>query len=165
MKIREAAISDMPLLSAHHRMMFEEIWLEKGQRLDPEAAAKIEAAYAEKLASEMPGGVCRAWVMEDGGQPVSSCAITNISLTPNPYDLSSRVVFLHSVFTEKTHRNRGCAQTMVRAAEEWCRENGIRRIILSASDAGRPVYRKLGFCDAPEMMRLFIEIEDTEEAP
>ena len=83
MHLREASISDIPVLAAHHRKMFMEIWEQKSQHLETEMADKIEKAYTTKLEAEMECGNCIAWVIEDEGKIVSSGAITFISLVPN----------------------------------------------------------------------------------
>ena len=33
-RIREATVSDIPLLAIHHRKMFEEIWEKNGEDID-----------------------------------------------------------------------------------------------------------------------------------
>lgn len=154
--IREASENDISFMATHHKEMFKEIWEQKGEHLDTERASEVENAYAHKLAMEMGGGICKAWVVEDEGRIISSGAITFISLAPNPSDLSSKVAYLHSMYTEKSHRNRKHAQRIVNTMIEYCRANGIKRILLNASDAGKPVYQKIGFRSAPDTMRLLV---------
>ena len=38
-----------------------------------------------------------------------------------------------------------------RAGRAWCKDNGIRALILHASPAGRPLYESLGFKSTNEM--------------
>ncbi|MBI4618669.1 MAG: hypothetical protein HY739_00655 [Desulfobacterales bacterium] len=104
MHLREAAGDDISIMAAHHRKMFEEIWELKGEHLGTVRAREIEKAYTQKLETEMESGVCKAWVIEDKGKIVSSGAITLVSFVPNPSDLSSKVAYLHSMYTEKSHR-------------------------------------------------------------
>lgn len=157
MNIRESSSNDISVMATHHRKMFEEIWEQKGKRLGSTRASEIENAYAHKLVTEMESGICRAWVIEDEGKIISSGAMTFVSFVPNPSDLSSKVAYLHSMFTEKSHRNRKCAQQIIHKVIEHCKANGIKRIVLNASDAGQPLYQKTGFRSAPDTMRLFIE--------
>ncbi len=157
MQIREASSVDISILAAHHGKMFEEIWEQKGEPLHPSRIAEIEKAYTQKLESEMETGICKAWIMEDKGKVVSSGAITFVSFVPNPSDLSSKVAYLHSMYTENSHRNRKCAQRIIHSAITYCSSIGIKRILLNASDAGQPLYQKIGFRSAPDTMRLFVE--------
>jgi hypothetical protein len=48
MSIREATVSDIPLLAIHHRKMFEEIWEKGGEDIDSSRFAEIERAYIQK---------------------------------------------------------------------------------------------------------------------
>jgi len=155
--LREGSEDDIRLLSIHHRKMFEEIWAKKGGHIDTSAGEEIEQAYAGKLRVELPPGTCRAWIVEEGGEAVASGAITIVSFVPTPVDPSSRVAYLHSVYTEPKMRGRNLAGRIVKAAIEYCRKRGIKRIILNASEAGRPVYERIGFTSYPEMMRFIIE--------
>ncbi len=155
--LREATEQDILQLSIHHRKMFEEIWAKKGQQIGNSTAMEIEQAYARKLSGELPGGACKSWLIEDGGEPVASGAITILSFVPTPNDLSSKVAYLHSMYTEAGLRGRNLASHIVRTALAYCKTNGIKRVFLSASEAGRPVYERIGFASSPDMMRIFIE--------
>lgn len=156
-RLREASISDISILAVHHRKMFTEIWNKRREDLDPERAKQIEKAYTSKLETEMKNGICVAWVIEDNERVISSGAITFISLVPNPYDLCSKVAYLHSIYTEEPHRKKKCAQQIIQKAISFCSSQGIHRIMLNASDAGQSLYYKLGFRSAPDTMRLLIE--------
>jgi len=157
MYLREASGIDIPVMATHHRKMFEEIWEQKGEHLDTLRAGEIAKAYAQKLETEMESGVCKAWVIEDQRKIVSSCAITLVSFVPNPSDLSSKVAYLHSMYTEKSHRNRKCAQRIIHCVITYCSSNKIKRIMLNASNEGQPIYEKIGFRSAPDTMRLFVK--------
>ena len=155
--LREASSGDIPKMAKHHRKMFEEIWERKGEHLDLTRAQELEKAYAQKLETELRSGTCKAWVIEDGGNIVSSGGVTFVSFVPHPSDLSSKVAYLHSMYTERSHRNKNCAHRILHSITEYCKSLRIKRIILYASEAGQPIYQKVGFRSAPDMMRLFIE--------
>jgi GNAT superfamily N-acetyltransferase len=156
MKLREASSRDIPVMATHHRKMFEEIWEQKGEYLGTARSIEIENAYIEKLTTELASGICKAWVIE-GDAIIASVGITFVSFAPNPTDLSSKVAYLHSMFTEKNHRNKKCAQQLLHGAIKHCEAQGIKRIILNASDAGKTLYQKIGFRSVPDMMRLWVE--------
>jgi hypothetical protein len=79
MPIREASAADISIMAAHHGKMFEEIWEQKGEHLQPARITEIEKAYRQKLETEMENGTCRAWIVEDEGQVVASGAMTFVS--------------------------------------------------------------------------------------
>ena len=157
MPLREASSRDISMMATHHRKMFEEIWEHKGEHLGATKAIEIENAYTLKLETELKSGICRAWVIEDEGKIISSGAITFVSSVPIPSDISSKVVYLHSMYTEESHRNQKCAQRIIHKVIGHCKSQGVKRITLNASGAGKPIYEKIGFHYAPETMRLFIE--------
>jgi GNAT superfamily N-acetyltransferase len=101
-------------------------------------------------------GSCKAWAIENEDRIIASGAITIVSFVPTPTDLSSRVAYLHSMYTERRYRNNSFAGLIVEKTIQYCKDNGIRRVFLNASEAGRPIYEEIGFCSAPEIMRLMI---------
>jgi GNAT superfamily N-acetyltransferase len=152
--IRIATTGDIPVLAKHHRMMFEEIWERKDIPTDPSGLASLEKEYAKKLTNEFKSGTCISWVVESGNHIVSSGAISIVLYVPVPHDLSLRIAFLHSVYTEKEYRHQHYAHDITQEAANYCRNQGIKRLYLFASDAGRPLYDNFGFVPVPNMMML-----------
>ncbi|MBT8341762.1 MAG: GNAT family N-acetyltransferase [Desulfatitalea sp.] len=161
MNVQDANLADIPVLANHHLQMFEEIWEQKGLRIESSRAKELEFAYIEKMTIQIPEGVCKAWVIKDGDQIIASGAITIASFVPVPSDVSHNVAYLHSIYTEKNHRQKKCATKIVDRAIQYCQENGIGRILLNTSEAGKPMYEKAGFVSSPETMRLFINKKAT----
>jgi GNAT superfamily N-acetyltransferase len=155
--LREANGDDIPQLCTHHRKMFEEIWETRGQSIESSIAIEIERAYSLKLSAELPSGSCKSWLMESGNQLLASGAISIVSFVPSPVDLSSRVAYLHSVYTEPGLRGRNLASRIVECALSYCKTNGIKRVILDASEAGRPIYERIGFSASTNSMRILVE--------
>lgn len=152
--LRVATPGDISHLAKHHRMMFEEIGEKRGIPTDPSALASLEQEYAKKLAREFESGTCISWVIQAGDRIVSSGAISILSYVPVPHDPTLRVAFLHSVYTEYEYRHRHYAREITQEAADYWRKQGIRRLYLFASDAGRPVYETIGFVPVPNMMLL-----------
>ena len=153
-RLRVATRADIPLLARHHRMMFDEIRETTGLSLDSSEQAALEKEYSEKLSGEIPEGTCVAWVVGDGATVFASGAVSIVRYVPVPHDLQCRVAFLHSIYTEKEYRHRNHARSITKEAARFCRERGIRRLYLFASDAGRPLYESAGFTKVPNMMLL-----------
>jgi len=150
--IRFATAGDIPLLEMHHRIMFEEIRKKSGNPEDPAVLGIVGIEYAKKLVREIPSGDCVAWILQLGDRAVASGAVSIVSYVPVPHDPHSRIAFLHSIFTEQEYRNRRFASRITQAAADYCRSQGIRRLYLFASDAGRPLYEKTGFFPVPNVM-------------
>jgi GNAT superfamily N-acetyltransferase len=167
---RAATLADIPLLASHHRMMFEEMRsldennaprdsccgpvknntefpLPMAQSAAPPAPDfdHLEATMAKKLALQMADGSCTAWIAFNGNNPVASGGISIISTVPVPEDPTLEIAFLHSVFTDKNMRGQGIASMILDILLDHCKERGIKRVQLNASDAGMSVYQKKGF--------------------
>ena len=48
-------------------------------------------------------------------------------------------------------RCRGLAETLMRRVIAWAGEAGVHTLVLHASEAGRPLYERLGFASTNEM--------------
>lgn len=71
---------------------------------------------------------------------------------PFRYFEPSTYGFIGDVYTEPAHRSRGLAKRLSEDAMGWLRSRGVRVVRLLASEAGRPLYQKLGFQPSDEMV-------------
>ena len=143
--LHKAIINDISTLVKHHSMMFEEIRTLQGKRKDVSRFEAMEKSYFEKLKAELPSKILSAWVVEEHNNIVASGAISICSLVPIPDDPTFLSAYIHSMYTEKSHRKQGLALQIIEEIKKYCQEEGIIRLFLSASDAGRSVYEPLGF--------------------
>src|SRR5882724_578238 len=56
-----------------------------------------------------------------------------------------------NVYTDREYRGQGVARALMRAVMKWASTLGSDRVVLHASDAGRPLYTSLGFNPTNEM--------------
>lgn len=63
----------------------------------------------------------------------------------------SLVPLVVNVYTEPHWRGKGVAKSLMRELMDWASQQGMDRVVLHASDAGRPLYEKLGFHPTNEM--------------
>jgi RimJ/RimL family protein N-acetyltransferase len=146
-RLRPATVADAAVLAAQRRAMFEAVW-----SLDAAAAAAVEAASLRYLRRAIPAGEYRAWLIEHQGAPVCGGGVQLRPLVPRPGHLDGRPeALILSVWTEPAHRRRGLATRVVGAILDACRELGITRVTLHASDEGRRIYERLGFRQTNEM--------------
>jgi GNAT superfamily N-acetyltransferase len=64
---------------------------------------------------------------------------------PTPSCLSGKSGLLINVHTEESYRRRGLSSTLLTMLIEEARRLGVGRIQLTYTDAGYPLYVKLGF--------------------
>jgi len=156
-KLSDATSDDILILASHHRKMFKEIWEKQSKSLSESQLEEVEKAYIKKLKEQFADKTCKAWVVKIKNKIVASGAVTTCSFVPTPLDLSHKVAFFHSLYVEETNRNQNCAKAILEKAIRYCKEKGMKRVLLAASDAGRPIYQKRGFEPTSDLMRLFIE--------
>jgi GNAT superfamily N-acetyltransferase len=151
LSLREATPADISVLVNHRRRMFEDMASLNDDGYDPADLDSMDEAYARQLRTRLLDGTLQAWVLESGGQIVASGSIFFSTWLPRPRDLTECLAYLHSVYTVPEYRRRGLARQIVQTAVEACRARGLKRVMLHASDAGRPLYESLGFRQTDEM--------------
>lgn len=177
--LRRAKTADIALLARHHRLMFEEMRALRGDNVPENGCCsahgscvsvptpiesqqhspdfkQLEVAQKAKLDEQLADGSCVAWIGEHQGKPVASGAISILKTTPVPEDPSFTVGFLHSVYTIQSMRGRRIASSIINRLLDHCRENGLRRVLLNASEAGRTIYQGKGFKGMNEAMILWL---------
>ncbi len=153
---RHAGKNDIPTLASYHRLMFEEMYTLGESSGDlPLDFEALEQAQRAKLEQQLIDGSCMAWVAEYQNQLVAGGAVSILNTVPVPEDPSCRVAFLHSIYTIKKMRGRGIASAVIDRLLDHCRNHGLRRIQLNASEAGRSVYQKKGFKPLEQAMILW----------
>ncbi|MGH2594245.1 MAG: GNAT family N-acetyltransferase [Anaerolineae bacterium] len=162
--LRDATPADIPALVSHRRRMFEDMASARGTAQDPAGLYAMDAAYALHLHAHLGDDTLRAWVIEAAGRIVASGAVSFLVWPPRPNDLTERLALLHSVYTAPEYRRRGLARRIVQTAIEVCRVEGLRRLTLHASEAGRLLYESLGFEPTNEM-RLVLRYDDAGKNP
>jgi len=74
---------------------------------------------------------------------------------PGPMTMDPRCGFIFNVYTQPAHRKQGLAKRLMDAMHDYCRAEGVDRVVLNASVFGKPLYDAMGYVVAEEpMMRL-----------
>ena len=91
---------------------------------------------------------------------IAGCAtMCYIDMMPTFSHPSGRRAHLMNVYTHPDFRRQGVGRTMVSLLIDEARDRGITEISLDATEAGRPLYRTLGFKDSDECMVLDLKQE------
>ena len=151
-RIRSADASDIPTLARHRRNMFEEIMVRRGMPLLEAQLMPIEQDYAEILPAELNRTQVPFIIDGDAGERcVASAALWFAPWLSTPWYPTRTIAYLHSVWIDEPYRGRGYARALTVAVIDMARDLGYKRVVLHASEAGRPVYEKLGFVQGIEM--------------
>lgn len=98
--------------------------------------------FERKLGTELI-----AFVVRDGGRIVAVAYLHIIEMPANLLLLNGKYGEVLSVYTEPEYRGRGLCTGLIERLIKYGEENGLGRIDLSATKAGYPIYRKLGFVE------------------
>jgi GNAT superfamily N-acetyltransferase len=152
-QIRCATPQDADIVARHRARMFEEMGDASG------AAVEILRARARvRLEQWLASGDYVGWLATPAGQPdlvIGGAGVQLHAILPRPINAAtiseSRQGTVVNVFTEPEWRRRGVAGLLMKEIIAWSKAEGINRLVLHASDDGRPVYERLGFVVGDEM--------------
>lgn len=145
--IRRATAADVPIITVHRRAMFEEIG-----GTDRAALDRMDERFPDWLRGRIENGEYRGWlVTREDSTVVAGVGLWLQVNLPSPRDQSAQRAYVLNVYTHPDHRRQGHARRQMNTVIEWCREQGIRTVMLHASDAGRALYESMGFRQTNEM--------------
>lgn len=114
-------------------------------------------AFRPWLRRKMAEGEYLAWFAVDGeAQVAAGLGLWLMDWPPHMVGPGARRGNILNVYTRPESRRQGLARALMKNALEWCVANGIRAVILHASQDGRALYERLGFQPTNEMR---IELE------
>ena len=115
--IRDLKISDIP---AAMKLVLDEGW--------------NQTEIGWKLFIDNPLNVCKCAIIDD-----------KLVGTTTSYNFSNRVAWISMVLVDKSCRGHGISKVLMNSVLEDLKD--VQAIKLDATEAGRPVYQKLGFVD------------------
>ncbi len=124
---------------------------------DERALDAMTAAFDPWLRRKMQDGEYLAWfAVRPDGSIAAGAGLWLMDWPPHMIGPGRWRGNIVNVYTEPGCRRRGLARRLMETALDWCRRNGVRAVILHASDEGRPLYEKMGFTSTNEM-RIVLE--------
>jgi GNAT superfamily N-acetyltransferase len=148
--IRYAKASDAPIIAQHRRKMFTDMGDEHYIR-----STDVDAAYEQWVERKLTEGYFVDWLMTCGEEVIGGAALEIRERPPHPIELMTRYAYVMNVYVEPDYRQQGIARQLLQTILAWCAEQGLRLILLHASDKGQPLYESLGF-EATNEMRLLV---------
>jgi ribosomal protein S18 acetylase RimI-like enzyme len=134
------------------------MFLDMGRIAQDGEAAMVQATE-EYFRGALPRGEYLAWVAESAALPVEVVGGAGVQLRPilprpsaggHGLELGPEAIVLN-VYVEPAWRRRGVGEALMRSVLDAMAERNIRRVVLHASDTGRPLYERLGFKQTNEM--------------
>lgn len=114
----------------------------------PDAQADRAAYFAAARASihgEIARGAHIAFIAESGGEVVACAILIWWTMLPTLTDFNRTRGYVSSVYTRPEYRRRGVARQLMENLMAKARAMNVTRLILWASEMGRPLYLDLGF--------------------
>ncbi len=103
------------------------------------------AAARASIQGEIERGSQIGFLAESGGEVVACALLIWWPMLPTLTELHRMRGYVSSVYTAPEFRRRGVARTLMDNLLAHARELGVTRLILWASELGRPLYLDLGF--------------------
>lgn len=144
MEIRMAGMEDIELLT-ELRMAYI---LDGGRQMTEEEKQKIRSGVRGYFTRNLPIGSCIAVIAEEEGKAVSTAFLSIAERPPRSADGDARVGTVYSVYTDPEYRRKGIATQVMKRLIDEARSMGIPSLDMLASEAGKPLYEKLGFVTA-----------------
>ena len=150
--IRRTTPSDAAVIAHHRVSMFRDM----GEVPTPALATELLEASQTVLAALLREGSYVGWLAVGAHDEVLAGAGVHIKstlprITHEGLLARGPLPLAVNIYTEPGSRRRGIARALMHAMMEWARGQGFDRLLLHASDAGRPLYRSLGFAPTNEM--------------
>jgi GNAT superfamily N-acetyltransferase len=152
--VRIATAADATTLGRQRADMFRDMG-----RLDEATYEPLLVASAEYFARAIPVGEYIGWIAtphDARDTPIGGAGVQVRTMLPRPNERGTALLpgpegIVLNVYTDQAWRRRGIAELLMRHVLDWARGRGLGRLVLHASDDGRPLYEKLGFVATNEM--------------
>lgn len=94
------------------------------------------------------------FVAVDQNEIVSSCMACVFQLVPLPSCPSGKTAELLNVYTKPAYRRQGLSEMLIRMLLEELKKEQVGKVILEYTEAGHPLYQKIGFTELEHQMQL-----------
>ncbi len=147
--IRAATIANIPHIVQHRVEMFREMGI-------PAEFEDMGPATDLWLRHAIPSKTYLAWMAVTAtGEVAGGSGLIVIPWPPGPMTIDPRCGFVFNVYTAPAHRQQGLGRRLMEAIHDYCRAEGIERVVLNASAFGKPLYDAMGYVVADEPMMRF----------
>jgi GNAT superfamily N-acetyltransferase len=112
------------------------------------------SAFREWFASQ--AGSRWWWIAVENDAVIGMVNLEVFNRMPSPDRGPSRWGYLANLFVSADHRGIGTGSALVSALIECARHEGLVRIVLHPSDLSIPMYRRMGFRPADDLLLLLL---------
>lgn len=150
MEIRQAGESDLDTV-VQLRLEF----LAAHRDVHPESfSSEFTAGTRAFIFRKHEAGSLRSWVAEATGRTVGVVSMLLLDLAPRPEDVSGREGYIINMYVDPYHRRQRIGRALLEECLSAAEKLELRRLLLYASDEGRPMYATAGFSANQDWMEL-----------
>ena len=145
--LRNATPKDLSVIIKQRHAMFEGMGYVNRAELE-----LTDAKFEEWVEPKLTSGEYREWFLQDDkGHVVAGAGLWLMEWVPHALDQSTLRGNILNVYCEPQYAAQGLTRRLLIHILDFCRENGIRTIIVNPADAQRELYQALGFRATGEM--------------
>ena len=132
MDVRPLDANDLDLICRHREAMFRD-----AGRSD-QVLREMTPNFRVWLEPRLRDGSYFGFALLDGGRPVAGIGLMLIDWPPHPsHPGQDKRGYVLNVYVEPGYRRRGCAQRLMRLAEDEFARRGVAFMVLHATEKGR----------------------------
>ncbi len=133
----------------------KELFLELGEITTESDVEELESAskmyYLDHIGKDLLN-----WGIRQDGNLAAIGSLCLFSRIPYQENLTGQEGYILNIFTSKNYRKQGMANQILDAIIDEAKKRGVRRLWLSSSDQGKPIYLHKGFREKANEMELFL---------
>lgn len=147
---RKAGYSDIEFLTQMRISM-----LCDGSNFSEEFKDLIQRNTTEFISSGFQDNSFIAWIAVKDSRIIAMSGINFFTLPPNDWCPEGKTAYIGNMYTLSDYRKRGIAAHLLSLVIEEAKSRNCERILLNATDMGRPLYELQGFETAPTAMAFY----------
>lgn len=148
--IRQASIEELETLMEWRMEVLHHVFaIPKNENMK-----NLYIANQEYYQKSIPSGEHIAVFAEINKETVGCGGLCLYREMPSPDNPGGECAYLMNIYTREAYRRNGVGNGIVRWLVNYAKERGITKIYLETSECGRALYRKIGFRDMRNYMKL-----------
>ena len=145
---RKADQTDIDTLT---KMRVEFLCEVNGEKMGP-LKDRLQIENRRYFARAMAEDTLVVWMALYGGEIVANAGLTLYDVPPSCSCVNGKIGYISNVYTLPRYRGQGIASILMEQLMAEAKARGCTKIVLNATDMGRPIYEKYGFVDAQNEM-------------
>ncbi|MBA4851221.1 GNAT family N-acetyltransferase [Emticicia sp. BO119] len=148
---RKATLADVPELARLRIDFLKEVQSPETHLVSEDGLNEILKDFFQQ---QLATGQIVAWLALADGAVVSTSGLCFSTIMPGFTLLDGRVAYIMNIYTLPGWRKKGIGKQVFYHILEAAKERNYKRILLHATEDGRPIYEKFGFKATNDEMEL-----------